>query len=499
MLPLIVGILLFGAGELSLYSTVQDGQPNSLGHRIALSLEEADLTDIAPEQFETVSANGIDFLHFSHSEQLQGISITPFFLIYQAPVKYPTADQIERQLPQITSGILAEIRSLSDRYPGKITSVGLFKYPNELHPGFESLISAMGDSIRENLDVPIFFQSALQYTPSQTRGVDFRVHTDLEKYPVENKNAVYFQPSVNTSESLVRLEKLVVETLQCQESILIIPANWYFEHIAPNSDFDVIFRSYRSGEHIPFPIPHEEESPPAVNWNVIFLFVIFGSILIHARMQPAYLPSLSRYFFNHSFYLQDVLEHRIRNMIPGIVILLQHALTTGVIFYLSAEMLFNPIGLEVLSHHFSAILWTSNPYLSLFIFGFTLAIVLQVISVLWLHLPNKQLQFLSQTLNLYTWPLHINFIVAAVFIVLYGSNPNDTLIASILASYLFVWFMSFNMAALDASKYLERLKLVYVLVTVGLHLLLFGYLFWVTFYVPAIYEPIQMALTFSGH
>ncbi|WP_069130648.1 hypothetical protein [Rhodohalobacter halophilus] len=498
MLPLILAFLLMGLGDVYQSSSEQETD-TSLGHRIALSLE-GELPNLSEDQYQQASSGGIDFLLFNHLEQLQGVPVEPFYLIFQFPIEYPTLSKIESESSQFIREIISETNDLANRYPGKITSVGLFKYPNEIHPRFNVQAAAIADSVKAGVQLPVFFQTALSDgSRPRPQHVDFRVYTDLENNPVQNRNAVHFRPSEDLRESLIRLEQLVVETLRHEESLIILPAEWYFQEISTKPDFEIIFSSYRDGVHIPFPIPYRAETPPAMNWNVIFLFVIFGSILVHARLQPAYLPSLSRYFFNHSFYLEDVLEHRIRNMIPGLIILLQHALTTGVIFYLSAEMLFNSIGLEVLRHHFSSILWTSNPYLSLFIFGFVLAVFLQVISVLWLHLPNKNLRHLSQTLNLYAWPLHINFLVAAIFIVLYGSNPGDTLIASILIAYLFVWFMSFNFAALDASKYLERLKLVYLLVTVGLHILLFGYLFWAAFNFPSIHEPLQMALTFSGH
>jgi len=498
LLPLIVAFLLFGSGAFFQDSTVQESPESILGHRIALSLSGSDLSDISADQFEKASNNGIDFLHITHSNQLNGIPVDLFYLIYQSPRQYPALYQLEEQSPKLISQIMSEVQSLSDRFPGKLTSVGLFSFPNEKHSRFDRRTSEIADSLKQLTEIPLFYQSVLPAS-SLPQDIDFIVRTDFDSDPVQGHNAIYFQPSTSLSESLTRLENLFKETLAFNESLLIIPADWYFNQIAQNPDLELIVSSYRNSEIIPFPIPHRAESPPVMNWNVIFLFVIFGSIIIHARLQPAYLPSLSRYFFNHSFYLQDVLEHRIRNIIPGLVILLQHALSTGVIFYLSAEMLFNRIGLEVLNHNFSSVLWTGNPYLSLFIFGFTFAFTLQAISVFWLHLPNKSLQYLSQTLNLYTWPLHINFLVVAIYIVIYGNDPGDALIAYLLAAYLFVWFMSFNIAALDASKYLEKLNLVYLTVTVGLHILLFASLFWAAFNFPAIYEPVQMALTLSGH
>ncbi len=497
MLPLILALFL---SWLSFSPQGVDGQStpeSSFGNRIALSFDSVADRENKQQLLAAASEMGIDIIHFTRSDQLTAINIDDFFLIYQHPKSYTTVNDLRLRSGEITADIRNSLRSLMDQYPDKIITAGLFRYPNETAPQFPAIAAQIAENIREFSGLPLFYQSALPSNPILTDSFDFTVQTISPGDRSPTVNAMFFDPDENLPESLKTLENLFKYTLEIDESILIIPADWFRIFIVENEDYKTIFSEYLKGSLLPFPIPQAAETTPTINWNVVFLFLILGSIFIHMRYQPVYTQALPRYFFNHSFFLTDVIEHRIRNIFPGLVILLQHSVITGIILYLTADSLFSERGLNALTHHFPAIFWPAGPYVSLFLTGFFISLIMQIISVLWLHLPNKKLQFFSQTLNLYAWPLHINFLVATILIVFHNQSPSQTLIYLLLASYLIVWFMSFNLAAFDAAKFLERYSLLYILFTIGLHTLLFVFLIWLFIYSPTISEPVQMALSFS--
>jgi hypothetical protein len=468
------------------------------GNRIALSFDS--VSDQVDQQQLLVDASeiGINLIHFTHPDQLKANNADDFFLIYQHPESYSTINSLRDRSGEITADIRNTLQIVMDQYPDRIISAGLFQYPNERHPQFNAYATQIADSIREFSGLPIFYQSALSADSPNAEGFDFTVPTVTAGENSPRANALFFDPDKNIRQSKKTLENLFKHTLEFEESLLIIPAEWFQNYVSSNEDYRTIFSEYLKGNLLPFPIPQTPEAPPSIHWNVVFLFLILGSILLHMRFQPVYIQALPRYFFNHSFFLVDVIEHRIRNIFPGVLILFQHSVVTGVIMYLTADGLFNERSLSALAHHFPAVFWTTNPYVSLFLAGFFISLIMQIISVMWLHLPNKKLQFFSQTLNLYAWPLHINFLVATVLIVFHNQSPGQTLIFFLLASYLIVWFMSFNLAAYDAAKFLEKYSLPYILFTIGLHTLLFVFLIWFAFYSPAISEPVQMALFFSS-
>ena len=498
MLPLIIALFL---SWLPLSPQSVDGQStfgSRFGNRIALSFDSVTDEEDKRQILAEASEIGIDIIHFTRSDQLTATNVDDFFLIYQFPDSYTTVNSLRIRSGEIAADIRNSLQALMEQYPDKIISAGLFRYPNEKHPRFSAFAAQIADNIREFSGLPVFYQSALSGDSLHAENFDFTVQTVIPGDNTPAASALFFDPDKNVQESKKTLENLFSHTLDLEESLLIIPADWFQNYVAGNDDYKTIFSEYLEGNLLPFPIPHTPENSPAIHWNVVFLFLILGSILLHMRFQPVYIQALPRYFFNHSFFLVDVIEHRIRNLFPGVLILLQHSVVTGIILYLTANSLFNERSLSALAHHFPAVFWTSNPYVSLFLAGFIISLVMQIISILWLHLPNKSLHFFNQTLNLYVWPLHINFLVATILIVFHNQSPGQTLIYFLLASYLIVWFMSFNVAAYDAAKFLEKYSLPYILFTIGLHTLLFVFLIWFAINSPYISEPIQMALTFSS-
>jgi len=498
LLPLIFALFL---SWLPLSPQSVDGESTSesrFGNRIALSFDS--VNDQIDQQQLLVDASeiGIDLIHFTRPDQLIATNVDDFFLIYQYPESYTTISSLRNRSGEITADIRNSLQMVMDQYPDRIISTGLFRYPNERHPQFNAYAAQIAGNIREFSGLPVFYQSALSEDFINAEGFDFTVPTVIPGDNNPTANALFFDPDKNVQDSKKTLENLFRHTLEFEESLLIIPADWFQNNVTSNDDYKTIFSEYLKGNLLPFPIPQNPEAPPSIHWNVVFLFLILGSILLHMRFQPVYIQALPRYFFNHSFFLVDVIEHRIRNIFPGVLILLQHSVVTGVIMYLTADSLFNERSLSALSHHFPAVFWTANPFVSLFLAGFFISLIMQIISVLWLHLPNKRLQFFSQTLNLYAWPLHINFLVATVLIVIHNQSPGQTLIYFLLVSYLIVWFMSFNLAAYDAAKFLEKYSLPYILFTIGMHTLLFLFFIWFAINSPSISEPIQMALYFSS-
>lgn len=496
MLPLIVAFILPWLALPAQDTVTQSAVDVSTGNRIALSFTGQTRSVPSQEQLNEVSRMGIDLIHFSRAEYFGPLSLEDFHLLYQVPLQYTAAYQFLDDSDTITQFTRRQIESIRQKYPDNIAAIGLFQFPNELNPQFAIHASQLTEMIQRNVNTPLFYHSVFPYTSRTPVGIDFVVNTITEIGATSLPNAIYFMPSESVSQSFRNLEQLFIHTLSYDNSLILIPADWFFTHLAEAEEFNLIISEYLEGNQIPFPIPRERESAPAVNWNVIFLFLILGSFLLHIRYQPIYLQALPRYFLNHSFFVIDIMEHRIRNVFPGIIILLQHACITGLMLYLSADSLFNNHGLDSLAFHFPILFWTGNHFISLFIVGFILAVVLQMISVLWLHILNGRLKYFSQTLNLYSWPLHINFFVATILIVFHGQDPADGWIFTLLTLYVIVWFMSFNLAAFDGARFLERLKLLYILLTVGLHILLFSFLIWLVLNTPAIFEPFQMALSF---
>ncbi len=499
MQPLIVALILSWLLHPVAGSTsgLQGEHEVTAENRIALSLIDCEGFEISQEQLDRASNAGISLLYVNDAEQVSGLSASDFRFLYQVPYRFPTNYQLITRKENVAQSMLQSVQHFEQAFPNRIAAISLFQYPNEFDEAFAPIASAIADTVRSAVTAPLFYLSA-GLDSRAIPGIDFI----MQSYSAPSLNetvpgVLQFRPSSDLHSDLRSLDRLLRETKSIRNSLIVLPACWVFRDDIERSDLLNLLTEYMAGNYIPVPLPREPEQAPSMNWNVLLLFLILGSVLFHMRYQPIYLHSLSRYFFSHTFFVEDVMEHRIRSSSPGWIILIQHAFVAGIVLYLTAYTLVSDIGFELLAHYFPSVFWAGNHLLSLFIFGFGLTMFLQVLSLLWIHLLNRNLRYFSQTLNLYSWPLHLNFILATLLIVLAVQGRAELWIFIFLLLFGLVWFMSFNIAAIDAARYLGKFKLLYILFTAGLHILLITFLIWLVLHTPAIYEPVQMAIRFS--
>jgi hypothetical protein len=102
-------------------------------------------------------------------------------------------------------------------------------------------------------------------------------------------------------------------------------------------------------------------------------------------------------------------------------------------------------------------------------------LVVEMIALFWLYFPNKEMSHFNQALNLFTWIFHLDFILVTLLVTVYFSGWSASFLAGILAiTYVLIWFSSFNITALDASKRLGMHRNAYLFKTIGLHTLISG-------------------------
>ncbi|MEX2457092.1 MAG: hypothetical protein WD381_07240, partial [Balneolaceae bacterium] len=302
-------------------------------------------------------------------------------------------------------------------------------------------------------------------------------------------------PGDDERQTLLTLEKQLNESLRFDDSLIILPAEWLLNKLEENPDFQFIIQKYLNGEQVTIPLPNQSADNPGVNWSVLLLFLIWISFVLHYKYQPVYSQSAARYFTNHTFFVTDIMENRLRNPLPGIYLLLQHALITGLFFYVSAQVLFSENGLQILAHHFPSIIWLESVLGSFFLIGIILALILQSVSILWIYLLNNKLRYFSQVINLYSWPLHINLFSVTLLVMFNQVGFGEKWIMALGIIFGLVWFFSFNIAAIDGAKFLDKYRILYLLATVGLHVLIVVIIIWFVLFSASITDPFRFAIS----
>lgn len=489
-MPLLLSVLFLFISYSGSISQVSQQQT----HRIALSFSHDNFT---PTQQQLSIADGLGIRLYEVSDpatinQLQDPRYR--FLIDTGPA-FQVPGLLKEQLSEVSNRITQDVRQFQERAGDRIAAVSVLRYPFETYQGFYEIAESLSDSLAMNISVPLYYQSAftpINFRPDGYSFVSYRTSSKQSYssvYPV-----MHLVPADDQYSTYSRLNRIFDDLQTVEESITIIPARWFFTQLEEQPDLRYLFSDFTSGNPITLPLPEPSNDPPFTNWSVILLMLIWGSFALHFRYQPIYSQSMARYFSNHPFFVSDVMEHRLRNVLPGFILLLQHALLTGLFVFACVEVVVSSLGLEVIRHYFQPLMMLNGTMASLFLTGIAIAIVLQMVSVLWIYITNKKLTAFSQILNLYSWPLHLNLIVVTFLIVFSRVGFDEIWILILGALFILIWFFSFNIAAIDSSKFLDDGRTLFLLGTVGIHVLIaIGILVYIL-YTPAILEPILFAI-----
>lgn len=464
-------------------------------HSLALSVSDQENRPSA-EQLEIAREMGIRLFEIQSSEDAANLDDPDIRFLLNAGPQFSVPGTIPEQKSDITEQITSVVNGLSSDVAERVAAVSILYYPFEEHPDFTPAAAMLADTLNTLIAGRFYFHSAFPaqgelpsgYSFASRRTAPGQAHSP--PWPV-----IHFAPSEDDHDAYIHLNRLIHDLQSSdEESITVLPANWFFDQIENNPDLRFQFSNFINGETSVFPVPEPTRSAPEMNWSVILLMVIWGSFAVHLRYQPIYSQSMIRYFSNHAFFVSDVMENRLRNIWPGLILLLQHSLLTGLFVFASVEVVVSSVGMDIIKHHFSGFILLEGTMPSLFIAGILTAVLLQFISVSWIFIANKKLLALSQILNLYSWPLHLNLVVVT-FLIVFNRVGFDEIWIFILSSlFILIWFFSFNIAAIDSSKLLEDGRTLFLAGTVGLHVLVvIGVLVYIL-YNPAILEPILYAI-----
>lgn len=383
-----------------------------------------------------------------------------------------------------------------------LKGISLLAYGSMQDTLFRKRLRGIKRVLRPYTNVPILIEGPaadLKYLPNNGMdGLILRLQ-QTPNTPIDPRiEAVFLEPPASVEEPVSYLNSFLKNAMLLNNKPLLLPAAWVLDQTQSHPKLsDYIRAKTGAGPELTVqPLPY---SPPnsEANWMVLVLVLLWGSLAAHYNFNPLYRRSLFRYFRTHRFFLQDIAEWRFRSLIPGLVLMLQHAALGGVMLQALAQYFLSPLGHEALAHHFSWLQWFGDIYYRYFFLGAFLALVVELTQLLWLFLPNKAFKHLSQVMLLFSWPLQLNFltVTTSATLLLAGRYQHFALILA--AGFFLIWLIGFFAAAFDCLQYTRDGKGTYLFWTVLLKLIIIAALTGWFFYNGSLYEVLQLALHLS--
>lgn len=491
-------IILFLSWSLQSSFSTSNGleQGSNSGNRIALSFDHNSTYFPTQSELDNTFKAGIHLLEFSNPGHFSTRSIDNFYILIGSSHRFVTMNRFEADMESYIESTLINYRTFKDIYSDKLAAINLFHFPADFSPSFKNLSQNYIEALSAEVNLPIYYQSS-NFQIEEADVLPYRFVsvylTDYDEVTSMPNRVLYFDPGNDDHAALKRLEDLLKLSLELNNSMILIPSDWFFERLRVQPDLQLLFSNYAQGNLIPFPYPKYETHQPGLNVAVLLLLIIWVLIISLYRFRPNFPDILYRYFLNHSFFAIETMENRNRNFSDAFIILLLHILIVALFFYSFSIQIFSKNGLEALSHNYPFLLIPGNEPLSFFLLGLFLATISQFISIFWIYLLNKSMSRVGQAIQLYAWGLTLNVIIVSLIITLTFWNTSPLWLYILSSLFLIVWVMSFNIAAIDGARSLERRRILNILLTFGLHTVLILGLSLLFIITPEINEPLRLA------
>ena len=475
---------------------------DSLHHFIALEFDKPGLLRLQQADFELFDEASIRILKIRgefDEEVMSFLEDRPYRYFFSTDRRYLISTGDSRSDSLYLSGLTEDYGLLQNRMSEKVAGYDIAVFPHIRDPETVQLISRFADQLRENINggIPLFITIPLSETeasiPENINFINFTV-PPFHSFSFLRNQLYSLELSDDDHQNYTNLQKLLERSREADNSVAVLDGEWVIDQMNDSVGMGIILKNYQLSGAVTIPVPEASKVQLTLNLPALILLLLFISYILHYKYQPVYRHSLGRFLFNHNFFVDDVIEHRIYLTTPGLILLAQHILLSGLIFLVTARSLISEAGLESLFYHYPLLSSLPQDYYSFFIIGVVVSAFSKALSILWLHLFNRELRYISQVLTLYTWPLQINLLVVTFAVIGLNSGISDFWMISLFVIFLIIWFMSFNVAAIDGAKALEGKSIIYLLVTVGINTLVCTVMAVAIFMIPEVIKPLQLAM-----
>lgn len=436
---------------------------------------------------EKLGIKEIELIHPVESELLDSLSNHSFEVLVRSEYTFLTTSTFKAQKKYITENYT----SIISRYKPYdcVTGIGLFTFSQSYDRKFIEILEPILIQLKTFTHKNLYSVSS-SHLPD-VEGLDFTVRI-LD----ENDAKVWDSKYLLLPFSKFHRQQLpVFASVLESESSVFFSFQWLQEALYKYPTLEEALAEFQKTGDFILPLPKQTPHGHPANWDVILLVLLWLSLGLHMKWIPNYSVLITRFFTSHKFFVDDILHYRERNAISGGILFVQHALFTGLLFYVLSSVFISEKGLDLLYSRFPYVFIVGKTHASIFIWGSLFAILLEIIALLWLFIPSKSLTHFNQASNLYTWAFHLDFILMTLILVLKLSHISPVLLLILSIAFMLIWFTTFNMTAIDSSRYLIKDQNKYLIYTVGLHTLIFLAVFMAIFSINSVRDYLSLAFT----
>lgn len=462
---------------------------------LGLYYPESSAERITRGELEWLAESGITWLmveeKLSTSHQVM-IREAGFSLYVMVPEYYP----IPTRLTDDTYGYAQRSDSLMSRYQHNpsVKGFGLFAYgewqSNTIPDKLENLAAPYVDNrLLFTLDPRPLSGSDLHPfdgTVLLTRSAD-ALEIQLEHNP--ELCGILYTPQKRSVD--IRDLQRVFEIMEdSRELPIFFHRNWFLRNsardttssqVSNKTDISQITAFYYNMPDARIANPAPDSSGNELDFSIFLLFLLWAVYTAYYRLNPFYRKSLTRYFLNHDFFVNDVLMRRIRMSGDTVILFILSSFLAGLMAFATAQSFLDSVAMGALLHYIPLIPanWTHPSFFFLFFFLQTAAV--NAILIAWLRIANTGHARTNQIATLLLWPQHLNIIIISVGVIFLRSYHSEIIVVSMFLLFWTVTLISFLLTAYNMRR-VHPTSALYMISTYALFILVTtGFVSWLIF------------------
>ncbi|GAB5408168.1 MAG: hypothetical protein BalsKO_05330 [Balneolaceae bacterium] len=410
--------------------------------------------------FENIGVQFLELQHPVNTVLLDSISNYPFQVLIRFDKKYLTTSEVREN----NTEIIRQYSSLILEYAEyeSVIAYGLYSFSQSFNVEFIAEFESISNELSQ-----ISNREFYEITSGSFNALDFSMY-EITSDMFSNDISAFLLSKESSPDDAHLLNKLFDK----RPRVLFLDSKWFFSAIQLHPYLLPALQDFNNGDEFILPLKKTDSIRTTFNWPVLVFVLIWISMGIHITLSQTYKPLIFRYFTGHRFFIDDVMRYRDRSYLSGIFLFFQHAFFTGLVIYILSSLLISETGMDVLYFTIPQLAIFGQNYFSLFAIGTIITVLLQLVALSWLYFPSKSMTHFSQTLTLFTWVFHLDFLIVSVMLILLLTGGSTNLILFLGLLFLLNWLVAFFLTSFDSSKYLLQKRISYIFYTFGLHTLL---------------------------
>ncbi len=446
---------------------------------------------ITQQELEWMQTSGFSWLMVQEkltSDQLQMIHNAGFSLYVMVPEYFAIPHRLRN--PAHTYFNRAEAMMQHYHHDSSVKGFGLLAYSNWHHTSLPGMLNELMAPYREGRNLFTLDVRPISGDPlSPFDGILLQTGSagQLSVQLTRNPELAGILYTPDSAESDIRALQEVLEILSGHRDLpIFFERNWFVRNALRDTDpsetkIDQLtsFYAWTPDARVANPAPNSHSND--LDISILLLFILWAAYTVYYRLNPFYRRSVSRFFLNYHFFVNDVLMRRIRLPNDATVLFVLSGLMGGFMAFATAQMYLDPVAMGALMSYMPVIPsdWT-HPFHFFGLFFF-ITLLMNFIQILWLRLANHEHGHTDQVASLMLWPQHMNMVFISAGVILLRIYPSEIVVVTMFLLFWTTIFLSFFITAYSMRS-IHPTSPIYMLSTYALFVLVMSTLiFWLIY------------------